>query len=97
MTPRQVVEEWVRAPTLALRTVTRYTVMRYRWKADGGASREDEDGAAAAARTGAARVAFRRCRPALAGGATTGGEAGRRPRPGSRARCFEMDRVGLRA
>ena len=65
-------------------------------KADGGASREDEDDAAAAARTGAARVASRRCRPALAGGATTSGEAGRRPRPGSRARRVEMDRIGLR-
>src|SRR5438132_57021 len=65
-------------------------------KADGGASREDEDDAAAAARTGAARVASCRCRPALASGATTGGETGRRPRPGSRARRNEVDRIGLR-
>jgi len=32
MTPRQVVEEWVLAPTLARRTVTRYIVTRYRWR-----------------------------------------------------------------
>ena len=65
-------------------------------KSHGGSGRKDEDDAAAAARTGAARVASRRCRPALAGGATAGGEAGRRPRPGSRARRVEMDRIGLR-
>src|SRR5216684_1142089 len=65
-------------------------------KSHGGSGRKDEDNAAAAARTGAARVASRRCRPPLAGGATTSGEAGRRPRPGSRARRVEMDRIGLR-
>jgi len=65
-------------------------------KSHGGSGRKDEDDAAAAARTRAARVASRRCRPPLAGGATTSGEAGRRPRPGSRARRVDMDRIGLR-
>jgi hypothetical protein len=47
-------------------------------------------------RARAARIASRRCRPALAGGATAAGEAGRRPRSGSRARRDEMDRIGRR-
>src|SRR5437764_15222759 len=65
-------------------------------EAHGGAGRKDEDDAAEAAREGSARVASRRCRPPLAGGATTGSEAGRRPRLGSRARRVEMDRIGFR-
>src|SRR5277367_2442427 len=78
-------------------TNPRYNVTRYSWKkSNDGAGRKDEDDAAAAARTGSARVAPRGGRRPLAGRETTGGEAGRRSRPWSRARGDAMDRDRLR-